>query len=399
MLSSCMDSTIASNIMTAVHVTIPLRRRSLVSARSHGRVISTGARQSLSNHTRTDAGCSALTLTLTRMLRKGAQSGRLGDHDAYSLQPARAHSGRTTDREARISRIRDAHVPLRAPRAMLACPAVAVVAVPTLELAAPTVDCNRPQRIIQHGEARSASTFQWYMLCSIMRRCRTRNNQETNVPRVVCSSRKAETHIKGYERFALQFNKHPPKDVKIKPFSVVQKTHQRPYRNPFTHYFTSSYYPQKLLSYALVHQYYPDFVKHPLATVEDYAPVFNLTTDMVHDVQVHLRWWMIIRQCCGYQSSQDQRNRLHGNSMRRHHPYDYDYVNCDVYNLDEVEKAFLDTKLARQYTPWVQYVREDFSSLRDTAVAPGFCNRTNRDIIRGMDFNRRWLVAPPPPPR
>lgn len=317
---------------------------------------------------------------------------------AHSVPQERHTAGRRRRRACRAFFCVGECAPRDAPMTLL-WTAVAVVAVPTLELATPKVDCNKPQRIIQHGEARSASTFQWYALCSIMRRCRMRNNQETNIPRVVCSSRKAETHIKGYERFALQFNQHPPKDVKIKPFSVVQKTHQRPYRNPFTHYFTSSYYPQKLLSYALVHQYYPEFIKHPLATVEDYAPVFNLTKAMVHDVQVHLRWWTIIRQCCGYQSSQDQRNRLHGNAQRRHQPFDYDYVNCDVYNLDEVEKAFLDTKLARQYTPWVQYVREDFSTLRDTTISPGFCNRTNRDIMRGMDFNRRWLTAPPPPPR
>eukprot|EP00966_Prymnesium_polylepis_P206561 4785590-Prymnesium_polylepis.3 len=261
----------------------------------------------------------------------------------------------------------------------------------------PTIDCKRPQRIIQHGEARSASTFQWYLLCSILRVCRWRNNKEVNSPKVICSSRKAETHAKGYDRYSLQFSSRPPAGVKIKPLTLVQKTHQRPYRNAATHYFTSSYHPQKLLSYAVVHQHYPEFVKHPLATVEDYAPVFNLTRTMVHEVQVHLRWWMIIRQCCGYQSSQDHRNKLHGFASRRHQPYDHDYVNCDVYRLDEVEKAFLETKLARLYIPYAQFVREDMSSLRDTAISPGFCNRTNREILNGRDFNRRWLKAPPPP--
>jgi hypothetical protein len=279
---------------------------------------------------------------------------------------------------------------------MLWLPArLAVEAVPTLELANGAIDCNKPQRIIQHGDARSASTFQWYLLCSVLRVCRTKKNGN---PKVACSSRKADTHLLGYDRFALQFATRKPKDVKVKPFTVVQKTHQRPFHNPCTHYFTSSFSKSKLLNYSVVHQHYADFVKHPLATVEDYAPVFNLTKTMVHEVQVHLRWWMIIRQCCGYQSSQDQRSRLHNSQWRRHKDYDYDYVNCEVYNLDNVEKEFLKTRLAREFTPWVQYVREDLTLVSDAAVSPGFCNRTNQDMIRGMDFNKRWLIAPPPPP-
>ncbi|KAL1504440.1 hypothetical protein AB1Y20_010846 [Prymnesium parvum] len=260
------------------------------------------------------------------------------------------------------------------------------------------IDCLTPQRIVQHGEARSASTFQWYLLCSILRVCRARQRRDVPPPKVICSSRRAETHVQGHERFALQFSPRPPKGVKVKPITLVQKTHSRPsYPARRTVYFTSSHLPQKLLPYSVVHQHYAELVRSPLAAVEAYAPVFNLTREMVREVQMHLRWWMIIRQCCGYQSSQDHRNQLHGFAGRRHAEFDYDYVNCDVYQLPVVERAFLSTRLARQYIPWIQFVREDVSLLRDTSVSPGFCNRTNADIRRGMDFNRRWLNAPPPP--
>ena len=47
------------------------------------------------------------------------------------------------------------------------------------------MDCRNVSRIVQYGQPRSASTFQWYLLCSIMRVCARRVGWQPK--EVVCS--------------------------------------------------------------------------------------------------------------------------------------------------------------------------------------------------------------------
>ena len=59
---------------------------------------------------------------------------------------------------------------------------------------------------------------------------------------------------------------------------------------------------------------------------------------------MHMKFWSILRKCCGSQASQDQRLALHTAGLTfnhtlkfKHAVVDYDYPACEVYQLDEVE--------------------------------------------------------------
>ena len=103
-------------------------------------------------------------------------------------------------------------------------------------------------------------------------------------------------------------------------------------------------------------QQYESFSTRSQQQIGYYARLFGLSVQAEKLVFAHMRFWAILRQCCGSQSSID--NRLHVHSSRRgggnstasnrprHSVDDPDYPACEMYSLSAVEQLVLATALS-----------------------------------------------------
>ena len=260
------------------------------------------------------------------------------------------------------------------------------------------LQCPHLGLIIQRGPPRSATTFQWYMLCSIQRACLLLHRPNASMSMSV--------HCMG----------RPPKGQVLK----VSKTHDppsdttahRPAGAPEISWFetcraeTDCGRPQPRDIY--FRQPYSDFARVGLEGVLFYvmAPLFGLPEDAIQAVHEHMKYWAILRQCCGSQQSVDHRLELHGVTQEQqehmHHPQgSYDDPDCEKYNLEVVEQLFLGTRLARAFPDelWLAFGRDQ------ERIRRGMCASEAKKIRDGADFNgKAWkkpdyiVRASPPPP-
>ncbi|XP_060591151.1 uncharacterized protein LOC132746098 [Ruditapes philippinarum] len=125
--------------------------------------------------------------------------------------------------------------------------------------------------------------------------------------------------------------------------------------------------------------------------VFDYQQFFRLSnTQMQHAVE-YLRYWDIIRLCCGKQMSADWRRHLSPKiSYQPHHdPHGYAYPACEMYNITEVENLLIKTFVYQKFA--------NISSLHDVIGKPSnvdgeldgtYCERCNKNIAeKDLKFN------------
>jgi hypothetical protein len=238
---------------------------------------------------------------------------------------------------------------------------------------------NDAIKIVQVGDTRSASTFQWYALCSIMRL------KHPNA-RIQCNNEKKFDDSSDIQIHKTHFFTHVESIIETFQFNkiyvFVSSRGTFPVSTPQDH--PNVYYVQV----------YEDFIKHGIASLQAYQPIFNLSdVDMKYLVQ-HLRYWDIIRLCCGNQQSLQNRLKLHNSYLvdtLSRNSEEYDYMNCDIYNLNKVEEEFLNSYLSKTY-PKGLYAQHE---ARET-IRTGFCDRTNAMIKSGSDFNyHEWNDTDP----
>ena len=129
-------------------------------------------------------------------------------------------------------------------------------------------------------------------------------------------------------------------------------------------------------------QVYDAFVSAGIGDIGNYARLFNMTDDQVQRLWDHMRYYAIIRKCCGTQASSLQREVLERGlpepgsaegvaqygegemkeNFRVHMPVsltngnlvksttDFDFTPCVEYDLDAVERLFLATDLSKAGT-------------------------------------------------
>ena len=110
-------------------------------------------------------------------------------------------------------------------------------------------------------------------------------------------------------------------------------------------------------------------------------------------VREYLRYWEILRTCCGPQSSKDHQEHLHGMDgfSSTAHPkrpsFALDSPHCDIYDLDAVEEALFNTSLWR----WHWHLAEaDFTMEKDQNIRRGVCCYSQLDIRNGKGFRGEW---------
>jgi len=217
-----------------------------------------------------------------------------------------------------------------------------------------------PTAIVQYGEPRSASTFQFTLLCVITRML----HPSTSVP---C-------------RYEATVNLAGTVGGSASP--LVIKTHNPPKDGPFAVFTSTRKKGTQLWAGALYSQDLGSVVADDLAEVSKYMDIFQLNTSQVQQIRDFLPLWSIQRQCCGIGQSLANRQRLHGCPVTA----DQHGAQCLTQNMTNVELQFLQTPLypyryPGDYMPG-RCAREELA-IRNGAEWPAGTNFTTCEALRG----------------
>ena len=236
--------------------------------------------------------------------------------------------------------------------------------------------------IVQYGTPRTGSAFQFHLLCIMARMSLLSFNNHSNV---VCSFAKNASEAEAL----IQKNGH----------LLVLKMHDRPpdvCRNKGCFVFSSHTNHEEKWPESIYQQVLSEFRSTPLKISSSYKTTFNLNENFVDKLQGYMRYWSILRQCCGNQMSQHQRLILHG-CADTISTDSLSYPACELYNRNELSNLLSRTFVVRMKleTP----VIHDYNA---------YCNAEDQKIIEGNDFNgavfkgcdtlRSPSSNPPPPP-
>ena len=255
--------------------------------------------------------------------------------------------------------------------------------------------CRYGCQIYQVGTPRSASTWQWYLLCSLLRMKALRWHGSTR--RVWCHFGNAGS-VQGlpWSGQVHVIKTHHLREIYPMPRqSAANRSHNSSeHHNIFVFVSRRAHVPAVSRSgfdagvfssrNQILHdtelaslqsaqpdarvifvQEYDTFIRRGLTAVhETYKPLFQLTDMEAQHVCAHMRWWQVLRTCCGAQGSIDTEGRraevarfikskgrtntsAAANLTQAHHLEDWDYPACEMYNLDAVLRGFSSTTLAR----------------------------------------------------
>ena len=242
----------------------------------------------------------------------------------------------------------------------------------------------------QIGVPRTGSTFHWYLICTILRIIHINNDENNNnnnnnnnvgcdvMPRLDNSyyNRTYKLH-KGHDydsslrkKYGYSINEtiyiFVSQDKRVK--QVIPQINRN----------------KNKIDYIVDIVEYEKLIQQDISIVFDYQLIFNLSNNEVLDVYQHMRYWSILRKCCGYQQSRYNRLLLHNQSIDENSFFQIDYPSCEIYNLTQVENNFFKTKISKLY-PTELYISSKGGY--DGLLRKNFCSYYEKQIIIGRDFN------------
>ena len=129
---------------------------------------------------------------------------------------------------------------------------------------------------------------------------------------------------------------------------------------------------------------------HGHFSVREYQAALEMTDEEMHVLVEAIRYWDILRMCCGVQMSADWRNRLYPRQDYHFHrsTHDLAYDGCEIYNISKVENAFRSTILYRDIARFGHLKKMLRPSEIDNDLDGSYCERYN-DVVRatGIGFN------------
>lgn len=223
---------------------------------------------------------------------------------------------------------------------------------------------SKISKVISLGTPRTGSTFQHVLLCLLVH-LRTDN--------VTCSSWDSDVDmVSVVKSHGPRIAAPVPNDVLL--FLAVRST--------MTEWVNDTDL-QRGVSYA---QVYSSFSRCPLCEIEQYKGIFNLSTEEMLQVRQYMRYWIVLRQCCGFQQSLNKRQVLHGCGDKSFVTQgEIDHHDCFTKNLSAVEEYFTHTHLFERVNPNKLAPR---THLEYHWLTPGDCVRKDAEISSGLDFNR-----------
>lgn len=235
--------------------------------------------------------------------------------------------------------------------------------------------------IIQYGPPRTASTLQFQILCAAMylvhdhepERCLCRFGTPT-APGIGTSQR--------FE--VVKSHKYPPNPEALARAGALV----------FATATNSSAISRGRLEWRATAQRLSQVMRLDVAFVQitshlarrgyliaaDYQRHLGLTDAQLGHVIEYIRYWSVLRQCCGREMSADWRARLRNDSGRttHHSPGSGLYPACEIYDLDAVERALMQSYVYRRFHAHARRLRS--FSANDGEFDGHYCSRTNRQV-------------------
>jgi hypothetical protein len=136
-------------------------------------------------------------------------------------------------------------------------------------------------------------------------------------------------------------------------------------------------------------QYIEDLEVRKLGVLFDYKQLFKLSDTEMRELYQHMRYWDVLRQCCGLQQSIYNRMVLHNISLAEDSYLDLGYPACEVYNITQVESSYLNSVVSVKFP---HDLRVDFT---ERLVYPGYCQDMEDLIRNGTEFKPGQKFIPP----
>ncbi|CAJ1941179.1 unnamed protein product [Cylindrotheca closterium] len=236
---------------------------------------------------------------------------------------------------------------------------------------------SQPFQIFQLGDPRSASTFQFELLCSIV----TWKMLPITSKEIPCRFIK-RTQMRG-NRFQRRLREKVANNE-----TFVFKAHNDPgvirelVKSTHLVVFSSGGVGS---SFAIYTQQYNRLQRCPECEVDQYQPLFQLSDTEVSQIKEHMKIFGIIRQCCGLQMSQYEMQRLHGCDMTKYLDRS-SYPNCEQHSADEMRA--MEDAFAASPIPF------RVSSPEYNWAKPGDCARFRGEIVvNGKGFNGKVFLG------
>lgn len=306
------------------------------------------------------------------------------------------------------------------------------------------VDVKILRNVYQIGNPRSASTYQWYLLCSILRVVVDKDREVRCDESADGFWQPAPDNGAGVVRlFKIHPSKLRPGEGEWRLNHLPRVLYEGPDPTPETDIVFVSLKPDEgsdpapLLvnftteAFTLAHtQVYQDFIEAGLGDLKSYARIFDLDKTKMMKVWEHMRHYSVMRQCCGVQASSLQRTILRGDlpsvtsdegaALKEFHlgvgeegelvsklsrtRQDLDFMPCEAYNLNTVEKLFLQTELAREFPDklYGAHVPHGYFTLFHRTpftyrISSGYCAESLKQMRKGVDFNgllhTEWMAG------
>jgi len=133
-------------------------------------------------------------------------------------------------------------------------------------------------------------------------------------------------------------------------------------------------------------QLYEKMFFRKFTIVYDYQRPLGLTDEQTTDLAEYMRYWEILRRCCGAQMSKDFSARLRGHARERNDT-DIAFDMCEAYNITNVEGMLMRTRIHREFAPTIDAIarissfdqKYDGTYCRRTQVATRKCNLAFND--------------------
>jgi hypothetical protein len=126
--------------------------------------------------------------------------------------------------------------------------------------------------------------------------------------------------------------------------------------------------------------------------VEEYQAIFGMPHEKMKHIVEYLKYWDILRVCCGVQMSAHWRNHLFTKTRSGNLQHNTTgKPACDLYNIGEIEKEFIKTYAFKKFAPFIDAIGT--LSVNDGKLDGNYCEQCNKQIANlHLKFNKKCLT-------
>ena len=250
-----------------------------------------------------------------------------------------------------------------------------------------TLSSKLPLHVLQYGPARTASTLQFQIVCLSMFKALLSSNNASLLDKMECGMRGEhrfvedtpmvlKTHMLEYE-----LPSKLPEDTWLFATSRSNSSSSK-LRNAYSDWRSKGYDIRYIQDLSLASER-----EHLIAL--EYQSIFGLTNKNMQDIIDFLKYWDVLRRCCGMQMSRHWRAHLMSRDKVLGGVVDSSKVSfCQGHNISSIENDFMATKLYQELKVRPKLHPMLSPSNVDDVLDGSYCSRYN-DFVRntGAHFN------------